>query len=311
MKILIAGGTGFIGRLLTHHLSQHHELTVVGRNISKLEDIFSNEITKITWDGLKNLDARPYDLIMNFSGSSIGEKRWNAKIKRELIDSRIQTNHQLIQWLINHHAKPRFFCASAIGIYGAKAISTEFFDESSILPQVPEDFLQEIGFLWEQSLAEAINAGIQVTMLRLGVVLKQGEGMLKKLEPSFRWGLGAILGSGQQILTWVYYKDLIQAIDFIIQHPELSGPINITSPYPVMQKKFAQQLSSAFKRPLFLKLPGSLIKLGFGEMGESLLLKGQGVLPKRLEESGFKFNYPQLESVLREEYQTARSKEEI
>lgn len=310
MDILVAGASGFIGRVLTHHLSQNHKVTVLGRHSNTLETVFSKEIDKLTWDNLNNQDANQYDLIINLSGSSIGAKRWTSSVKRELIESRTKTNQQLIEWLINHNAKPRFFCASAIGIYGAKEFTPEFFDENDTLPQFPSDFLQQIGLEWEQSLNKAINAGIPVTVLRFGVVLKQGEGMLKKLEPPFRLGLGSVLGSGRQSLSWVYYKDLIDAIDFIIEHPQLTGPVNITSPYPVTQEVFAQLLSRALKRPLFLKMPGWFVKLVFGEMGEYLLLKGQSVLPKRLTESGFKFTYPTLESVLTEEYQKTLTNKE-
>jgi uncharacterized protein (TIGR01777 family) len=298
MNILIAGASGFIGTLLVNHLSQHHKITVLGRNVAKLEPIFPHEISKLSWDNLTAHQAKQYDLIINLSGSSIGAKRWSSKVKKQLIHSRTDTNQQLIEWLIHHHAKPRLFCANAIGIYGAQDISTDFFDEDSPLPPSSDDFLQHIGLSWEQSLASAIAAGIPVTTLRFGVVLKQGEGMLKKLELPFRLRLGSILGTGHQALSWIYYKDLINAIDFLIEHPEITGPVNITSPYPITQKEFAQQLAKTLKRPLFLKTPGLFIKILFGEMGSYLLLKGQRVRPKRLNELGFKFTYSKIESAL-------------
>ncbi|TAL65356.1 MAG: TIGR01777 family protein [Legionella sp.] len=302
MNILIAGATGFIGTVLANHLSHRHKITVLGRKLEKLESIFSKDVSKLTWDNLKTHDAQQYDLIISLSGSSIGDKRWSTKIKKELIESRTRTNQQLVEWLINQHAKPRFFCANAIGIYGAQKLSTEFFDEKSPLPQSSDDFLQQLALLWEQSLKDAIDTGIPVTTLRFGVVLKQGEGMLKKLELPFRLGLGSVLGSGNQGLSWIYYKDLINAIDFLIEHQEVTGPVNITSPYPITQAEFAQQLAKALKRPLFLKTPELMIKILFGEMGEYLLLKGQKVIPKRLSELGFKFTYPKIESVLVEEF---------
>ena len=302
MNILIAGASGFIGTGLVNHLSQNHKITVVGRTLEKLESIFSKDIRQLTWSDLKFHDAKQYDIIINLSGSSIGAKRWSPKVKKELIESRTETNRQLIDWLIHHQAKPRFFCANAIGIYGAHAVSEESFDEEHPLPESSNDFLQHIGLVWEQSLNNAIKAGIPVTSLRFGVVLKQGEGMLKKLELPFYLGFGSVLGSGNQILSWIYYKDLISAIDFLIAHPEIKGPINITSPYSVTQKEFAKSLAKALKRPLFLKTPGLVVKILFGEMGDNLLLKGQRVLPKRLNELGFKFTYPKIEHVLSEEF---------
>lgn len=303
MNILIAGASGFIGTELVKHLSQSHKISVLGRNLKKLASIVPKELTKLTWNNLKDHNPKEYDLIINLSGSSIGGKRWSSKVKKELIESRTDTNQQLIEWLIYYHAKPRFFCANAIGIYGAQDLSVESFDEESPLPLSSDDFLQHIGLVWEQSLQHALDAGIPVTSLRFGVVLKKGEGMLKKLELPFRLGLGSVLGSGNQALSWIYHKDLIKAIDFLIQHQEITGPINITSPYPVTQQVFAQLLAKALKRPLFLKTPGFLVKMLFGEMGEYLLLKGQRVLPKRLSELGFKFTYPKIEYVLVEEFQ--------
>lgn len=301
MNILIAGASGFIGSELANHLSQNHKITVLGRTLGKLES-FSKSISRLTWDNLTRHDGKQYELIINLSGSSIGAKRWSSKVKKELIESRTETNRQLIDWLIHHQAKPRFFCANAIGIYGAQESNKDSFDEEYPLPEVSDDFLQHIGLLWEQSLSAAIAAGIAVTTLRFGVVLKQGKGMLKKLELPFRLGLGSVLGSGQQVLSWIYYKDLISAIDFLITHQEVTGPVNITSPYPIIQQEFAQALAKALRRPLFLKTPGLVISALFGEMGDYLLLKGQRVLPKRLNELGFKFLYPKIESVLLEEF---------
>lgn len=302
MNILIAGASGFIGTVLTNYFSQRHKITVLGRNLKKLTSIFSNDISKLTWDNLKPHDAKQYDVIINLSGSSIGDKRWSSKVKNELIESRTKTNEQLIEWLIHHHAKPRFFCANAIGIYGAQALSTDIYDETFPLPQTSEDFLQHVGLIWEQSLKPAIDAGIPVTTLRFGVVLKKGKGMLKKLELPFRLGLGSVLGNGNQALSWIYYRDLTKAIDFVIEHPEITGPVNITSPNPIPQQKFAKELANVLERPLFFKTPGFIVKIFFGEMGEYLLLKGQKVLPKRLIQLGFQFNYPNIESALVEAF---------
>lgn len=305
MNILIAGASGFIGTLLVNHLLQSHKITVLGRKLEKLVSNFPNEISRLTWDNLSTHDAQQYDLVINLSGSSIGAKRWSPSVKKELIESRTGSNQRLIEWLINHSAKPRFFCASAIGIYGAQEISQDYFDEASPLPESSDDFLQHIGLVWEQSLQSAIDAGISVTTLRFGVVLKKGEGMLKKLELPFRLGLGSVLGGGKQKLSWIYYKDLIDAIDFLIANESITGPVNITSPNPITQKEFAQQLAKALKRPLLLKTPTLFIKTMFGEMGEYLLLKGQAVVPKRLNELGFKFAYPRIESALTEEFNKA------
>lgn len=302
MKILIAGASGFLGKELTKHLALKHQITVLGRSLGKLESTFSENITKLSWENLSNHQATAYDLIINLSGSNIGAKRWSASVKKELVASRTLTNKRLIEWLIQQKAKPRYFCANAIGIYGAQAESLNYVDESTPLPQHSQDFVQQIALAWEQALKPAQEAGIPVTSLRFGVVLKQGQGMLKKLELPFRAGLGSVIGSGKQALSWIHYKDLLRAVDFLIACPEVTGAINITAPQAITQRKFAQSFAKALGRPLLFRTPAWVIKLLFGEMGESLLLKGQKVAPKRLEELGFQFNYPEIEKALSEEY---------
>jgi hypothetical protein len=302
MNILIAGASGFIGKELVYNLSQNHTISVLGRKIEKLEKIFSKNIQKLSWESLNNYPATTYDIVINLAGSSIGAKRWNRAIKKELIESRTLSNKLLIDWLIYNKAKPRFFCANAIGIYGATEKSTHSLDEYSPLLLTPKDFLQEIGLSWEKSLSTAIDANIPVTTLRFGVVLKKGLGMLKKLECPFNLGLGSTLGNGEQTITWIHYKDLIHALNFLIAHPDITGSINVVAPYPTTQKEFAEQFAKALKRPIFLKTPSWVIQLLFGEMGEYLLLKGQKVVPKRLSELDFVFIYPTIESALTELY---------
>lgn len=307
MNILIAGASGLIGTALVNQLSANHKVTVLGRKLDKLERAFKEGIDKLTWDNLNNHSAKRYDLIINLSGANISAKRWCDSVKEELIESRTRPNQQLSQWLITQNAKPRFFCANAVGIYGSQERSENPLDEESILPLSSEDFLQKIALLWEQSLEPAIAADIPVTTLRFGVVLKQGEGMLKKLELPFRFGLGSILGQGEQTLSWIHYKDLVRAIDFLIEHPEVQGAVNLTAPYPIAQKEFAKALASAVNRPLFIKMPGWLVKALFGEMGNYLLLRGQKVVPKRLTELKFNFNFPTINLALNQEYSVSDS----
>lgn len=306
MNILISGASGFIGTNLVHHLSRNHNITVIGRNFNKLQQSFGKNISKLTFEQLANCDAISYDLIINLSGSNIGANRWNPYVKQELIESRTKANQKLVEWLINQNARPRFFCANAIGIYGAQEISSNTFDESTPLPSTPHDFLQRICFAWQKSLQKAIDASIPVTTMRFGVVLKKGCGMLQKLELPFRLGLGSVLGSGHQALSWVHYQDLLNAIDFLIANPNITGAVNITSPIPVSQKEFALSLAKSLERKLFFRTPAWFIKLIFGEMGEYLLLKGQKVIPKRLTEMGFQFLYPNIEMALSTEYRNKK-----
>lgn len=304
MKILIAGASGFIGKELTTALSKTHQVSVLGRDRGRLEACFPKAIEKITWENLTNHDAKQFAIIINLSGSNIGEKKWTKAIKQELISSRTETNNKLIDWLIKNDASPHYYCANAVGIYGAHDKNTPKFDEDTEINNndIESDFLKQIGIAWQQSLQLAIDKGIKVTTLRFGVVLKKDEGMLKKLQLPFSLGLGSIFGSGQQIISWIHYLDLVSAIIFLLEHPNITGAVNITSPHPVSQKEFAIDFASVLKRPLLLKMPAFLVKALFGEMGEYLILKGQNVIPKRLLELNFKFNYPTLTTALEQEY---------
>lgn len=304
MHILIAGASGFIGKALVQALQPTHTLTLLGRNQGKLDKTFPSNTTNITWNNLSTIDASKIDVIINLSGLNIAAKRWSPAVKQLLISSRVNTNQMLTEWLIKARAKPHFICANAVGIHGGHlGDETITFDEASAINrEKPIDFLSEICIQWQNSLDQAKANGIPVTFTHFGVVLKKHEGMLKKLEPSFYMGLGSIVGDGQQIISWIHLDDLIQAMIMIINDPTIVDRINLTSPQPVTQKTFAEALAHAMHRPLFLKMPASVINLLFGEMGEKLLLQGQCVLPKRLTEFGFKFKYPSIQAALQIEY---------
>jgi uncharacterized protein len=296
MNIIIAGGSGFVGRHLVTKLREQYQITVIGRDKINLKNQFSPTIKTLTWDMLPTIDASSYDLVINLCGFNISASRWNHEVKKKIIDSRVKTNTRLLEWLIEQKASPRYFCANAVGIYGLQEHGAlEAFDEESPIDFVnPRDFMSEIGIRWQESLEPALQHGIPVTTLRFGVVLAKGEGMLKKLVSSFYVGLGSILGDGQQTLSWVHIDDVVGAILFLISHPELTGAFNITSPNPTSQETFARTLAKCMHRPLFLKMPAFVVRLLFGEMGECLLLKGQRVIPKRLINSGYTFSYPLL-----------------
>ncbi len=304
MNILIAGASGFIGQNLVKALETNHKITVLGRKAALLEKLFGESIKKCTWDSLDSLDAKAYDVIINLCGHNIGASRWTPKIKKQLIESRVKTCRTLIDWAINKDAKPHFYCANAIGIYGLQENGDlKAFDENSVINfENPPDFLAEIAVLWQNAMQPALEKGMKVTITRFGVVLKKGEGILKKLSPSFYLGFGAVIGEGRQTLSWVHIDDVVCAYLFLLKHPELTGAFNLTAPNPVSQKQFAETLAKAMHRPLFLKIPEFVISKLFGEMGDSLLLKGQRVHPKRLIEEGYSFIYPDLSNALDHEF---------
>lgn len=304
MNVLIAGASGFIGHRLVAALQPSHIITVLGRDRTNLQRHFSEPVKLATWEMLPNLEASAYDAIINLCGYNIARSRWSEAVKKQLIDSRVKTTSVLVDWAIKAKAKPHFICANAVGIYGMQAShdNRELDEDSPIDFEHPCDFLSEIGVRWQQVLQPAIDYGMPVTTTRFGIVLGKGDGVLKKLSPSFYMGFGSIIGDGKQIMSWVHIDDVVNSILFLLNKPALTGAFNVTSPNPVSQAEFARTLAKAMHRPLFLKMPAFVIRMLFGEMGESLLLKGQRVVPSRLIEAGYDFRYPELKDALLHEY---------
>ncbi len=304
MNFLIAGGSGFIGTALIKSLSVEHQITVVGRDKAHIHQRFKQPVHACTWEELPTLDASTFDIIINLSGYNIAASRWTDAVKKQIIDSRVHTNAALIDWIITQNCKPHFYSANAIGIYGVQSNGDpSVFDESSPVDFAnPRDYLSEVGIRWQQSLQPAIDYGMPVTIARFGVVLQRGEGMLKKLTPSFKFGLGSVIGDGTQIMSWVAIDDAVRALKFLFERPELTGAFNITSPYPISQAEFAATFAKVLHRPLFLKTPAFVMRTLFGEMGEYLINRGQRVIPKRLSEEGFQFTYPHIAGALAKEF---------
>lgn len=300
MNILIAGATGLIGQELIRGMSHEHQFTLLGRHKDLLRQISSEDIFSVSWNELNNLDAHGFDAVINLCGLNIAASRWSPKVKEEIINSRVQTTDTLIAWILSQKAKPHLYCANAVGIYGMqeKGDSTSFNEDSTIDFAHPKDFLSEIGVRWQQSLERAENAGLAVTSTRFGVVLKRGKGFLGKLYPSFITGLGSVIGSGEHYLSWVDSQDVVNAYRFLLKHPKITGPVNITAPNPCMQKEFARAYAKSLHRPLFFMTPECVIHFLFGEMGDQLISHGQKVVPKRLLDAGFEFQWPTIQKAL-------------
>lgn len=304
MNILIAGGSGLIGKALIAGLPADYQWTVIGRDKTALAKLFPVQVNCLSWDDLPNQNAESFDVVINLCGHNIAASRWTDKVKAAIISSRVDTSQTLIDWLLSQEARPRFFCANAIGIYGMQAEGDEtvYTEDSPIQTDPPKDFLSEIGLRWQAALDPAIAAGIAVTTTRFGVVLKKGEGFLAKLYPSFRLGLGSVIGSGQQVLSWIDYQDLVAAYQFLLERPDLTGAFNLTAPQPCTQAEFAHAFAKALGRPCWLKTPALVMKLLFGEMGDSLINHGQRVVPQRLQDLGFQFKWHRIEDALNAAY---------
>ncbi len=295
-----------IGQALSQELSQavlnsNHELYFLGRDRSKIIKKFGADFKIMTWDELsqnQNL-LDPIDLIINLSGENIGEQKWSEKQKEKIIKSRVESTLLLAKFCAaraseKENKKIRLLNASAIGIYEGENLH----DENAEISLTPKTFLSQVAQAWERALEPAEKAGVPVTRMRFSVVLSDQGGALGKMLPAFRFGLGGILGSGKQLFSWISLHDLVRAIIFLIDHPEITGPVNMVSPEVITQKVFAKTLAKIINRPCFLKIPGWVLKLQFGEMAQELLLSGLCVKSKRLDQHGFIFEDKDLKTAL-------------
>ncbi|MBC53788.1 MAG: TIGR01777 family protein [Gammaproteobacteria bacterium] len=294
MRILITGGTGFIGARLAEELqAEGHELTVLVRDYARARLILGTRP-----ELLRSLDEvdqeRQFDAIINLAGAGIADKRWTAARKRLLLNSRLQTTKALIKLCQRLRHRPQvLLSASAVGFYGAHG--TEPLTETS---PVHDEFSHQLCKRWEEEARKAESLDIRVCLMRFGVVLGPGGGMLGRLLPMFRLALGGRLGDGQQMLSWVHRADVIKVMRFLLASDAESGVFNVTAPDAVNNATFTRELAAAVNRPAVLPLPAPLVQLMFGEMGDRLLLHGQNVKPARLQALGFDFKYPDLRSAL-------------
>lgn len=296
MDILIAGGSGFVGKHLEQFLTtKGHNITILTRSEKKARQSKNG----LLWDG-KSLETRQsFDLIINLCGLNIAEKKWSKAVKQQLIDSRIYPTQAIVRFIENYpsNQKPTLLNASAIGFYhSSDAKQTEQDYEQSHKPLFSTGLVSQ----WESCAQSARQFGAKVSCLRFGVVLGHNGGMLKKVMPSFNLGLGAIIGDKKAHLSWVHIQDVCRAVEFIMQQPEPKKAYNITSVQSCTQETFSKTLASALKKPCFIHLPSFFVKLMFGQMGEELLLANQKIYPKNLIDGGFEFRYESINEALNE-----------
>ncbi len=286
-NILIVGGTGFIGsKLVKRFVDRSHNVMILTRQKleSDYEKIYINKI-----------DERDffYDVVINLAGAPISNY-WTKKNKKEIYDSRINTTKELVQFFKTSTRRPELFiCASAIGYYGCD--NNEYCEQSEI--SSTQAFSQKICQDVEKE-ADKIKDKCKVAKIRLGVVLGKGGGALKKMTPSFKMGLGGTIASGKQYMSWIHIDDVVNAIEFIAEN-NIDDAINLVAPNPVTNKEFSKILAKSLNRPCIFNIPLFAIKLLFGQMGCELLAKGQKVSPQRLIDSGFKFEYENIEQALK------------
>jgi uncharacterized protein (TIGR01777 family) len=304
MNILLTGGTGFIGSLLLPTLlnpreyGASHRVTVLTRRPAKFavkhqDAIIAGHLRVIGTLAELTPDDR-YDAVINLAGEGIADKPWTSQRKRDLYDSRVTLTESLVTWIASAKSKPAVLISgSAIGWYGSQGDKVL---EEGALPHV--EYVHELCHSWERAAAAAEAHGVRVCLLRTGVVVGAGGGFLRKLLPLFGLGIAGPLGTGQQYLSWVSLTDIVQIILRLLHDTSLNGAFNATGPRPVTNAEFTQTLAKLLRRPAFIRLPASVLKLAMGEMS-TLLLDGQRVIPSRLLQAGYEFRQASLEEALR------------
>lgn len=298
MKILITGGTGFVGtQLITRLIQDGHEVTILTRSLKG---------AKGSSPGISYLEGDPtrkgpwqeaiqqHDAVINLAGASIFSK-WTDEHKKAIRESRVSTAQNIVEGIPSRPERPfTLFSTSAVGYYG-------FCGDEELTEESPhgDDFLARIALEWEGEALKAGDRGARVVITRFGIVMGEKGGALGQMIPLFKKYIGGPIGSGKQWFSWVHIKDLAEAFAFLLKHPEMSGPVNVCSPNPVRNKDLARALGKALHKPSFMPAPGFMIKLVLGEFG-SVILEGQRVIPKRLLDSGFLFQYPNIEKALQD-----------
>ena len=286
MHFLIAGGSGFIGQHLKQHLiRQGHRVSILSRDQEKGDETWQTFLSN--WDD--------FDVIVNLCGLGIADRRWSGKRKQDLTDSRLVPTQQLIHAYKTQSHQPRLLQASAFVYYDPKATLQTEADQTA--QKRPKAFAQWLVGNWERLARQAQDDGATVVTARFGLVMGQG-GLLKKLKPAFQYGFGHVIGDGSQGFSWVHIDDLTASLLWLAQHDAPDTIYNITAPNPVSQKTFANTLGQVLGRRVRLRLPGWMIRLMFGQMGQELLIQGHWIQPARLQAQGFTFQYPTLSDAL-------------
>ncbi len=298
MKVLITGGTGFIGSALARRLSgDGYHVTVLSRNPESVTKTCGAGIDALgSLDQLKPEDS--FQVIINLAGAPIFGARWSEARKKVIRDSRIGLTGQLIDCIARMTVKPELLISgSAIGYYGDQG--DKVMTEQSVTHQesLQRDFSQLLCADWENAAKAAEQFGVRVCLIRTGLVIANGGGLLQRMLLPFKLGLGGRLGSGRQWMSWIHRQDWIAIAQAMITDKAMQGAYNATAPNPVTNSEFTETLAHCLKRPALLPVPAWLLKLLLGEMSE-LVLGSQRVVPERLLAQGFKFQYTDLAGTL-------------
>jgi len=292
MRVLITGPTGLIGTALQKRFKEKGwELLLATRHEPKTD----NEIHWSAEDGFAETERlEGIDAAVHLAGESVNGLRWTDEKKKAIRDSRVLGTRNLVATLGKLKQRPNVLvCASAIGFYGERG--DEDVTESS---SAGTTFLSEVCKEWEGEARRAEDAGIRTVLLRTGIVLSKDGGALGTMLLPFKLGVGGVVGSGKQWMSWISLDDHVRVIEFVIENDNIRGAVNSVSPYPVTNEQFTKTMGDVLYRPTFLPLPEFVVSMALGEMGDELLLTSTKVIPKRLEDAGFKFEYADLKPAL-------------
>jgi uncharacterized protein (TIGR01777 family) len=296
MKIVISGGTGFLGRPLTEALAHDGHSVVV---LTRGQPSTAPSTRRVTW--LPDGSAGPWaseiegaGAVINLAGESIAARRWSAAHKKRVLESRLLATKSLAEAIRHASAPPAVLISgSAVGYYGP-------LDDRVATEETPpgHDFLAGVCVKWEAAAMEASGDRTRVVCIRTGLPLERDGGALPPMLPPFWFGAGGPVGSGRQYWPWIHRKDWIDLVRFAISTPAVIGPLNATAPKPVTNREFAKALGRAMHRPALMPAPAFALKLLLGEMAEALVLSGQRAVPAKAQRLGFKFTYESLDDAL-------------
>lgn len=291
-SVALTGSSGLIGSALIPALQQS------GLRILRLVRRPPAHPDEVAWDPdcgdwkASALDGT--DAVIHLAGENMAAGRWTEDRKRRLVSSRVDATRRLVDALAQLPRPPRaFLCASAVGFYGPS-------EHPPRTEQSPPGtgFLADLCREWEAAALRLRDRNVRVVCLRIGPVLSGRGGMLARLRPLFRMGLGGPLGNGRQILSWISEPDVVRAILHIVATDAITGPVNLVSPNPISNEAFARTLARTVHRPALFRVPAFALRTAFGDMAEEMLLAGARVLPRVLDESGFTFTHPGMEQAL-------------
>ena len=305
MRVVIAGGTGFLGSPLAEvYAEEGHDVRVLTRSLAPGESRHESGtgvpgITRVGWkpDGRSGPWASVMDgadAVINLAGESIGGKRWTPQRKAQLRDSRMVPTRSLAAAIADAAKPPAvFISSSAVGYYGAAED-----DPKTESAPAGDDFLAHLCEDWEQEARKAERPGTRLAIVRTGIVLERSGGALAEMVTPFRFFAGGPLGSGRQYMSWIHRLDWVEMVRWIVLTEGVSGPVNATAPHPVPNREFARALGRALRRPALVPTPRAALKLLLGEFAD-YVVTGQRVIPAKAQAHGYHFRYPELDIAFR------------